>query len=224
MIRAVICFFFVAGLLIACSKNQEGKPGAQSIATPVAVPPPQLTVTNLPGAAPSASPSPDAPMIERGIEVKNAGNLFLTFPKTWRDRLGRVAEAGRMYDSIQFRPQSNDTFALMVNVNNVGQSNADKLDLNAILLKAGQGELTNAVEKSLDVHEFEGSQVKGCYFVITDKNRTIAAPKPGQYLYLTQGYAKIDRLILSFRLVSNHLSPEQEETLEMIKTARLEKK
>ena len=112
----------------------------------------------------------------------------------------------------------------MVNVNNVGQSNADKLDLDAILKQAGQLDLTNAVEKSLDVHELQGPQVKACYFVVTDKNRTIAAPKPGQYLYLTQGYAKIDRLILSFRLVSDRLSPEQEQMLEMIKTARLEKK
>ena len=64
----------------------------------------------------------------------------------------------------------------------------------------------------------------GCYFVVTDKNRTIAALQPGQYLYLTQGYAKIGRVVLTFRLVSNHLSPEQEQMLEMIKTARFEKK
>jgi hypothetical protein len=125
---------------------------------------------------------------------------------------------------MQFRPKDGDAFALIVNVNNVGQTNVERLDIHAELQKAWEAQSTNAVEKSLEIHDLEGREVKACYFVMTDKNRTIAAPKQGEFLYLTQGYAKIGTLILSFRFVSNHLEAEQGQMLDMIKTARFVKK
>jgi hypothetical protein len=225
MRRAFISSLLLAGLLSACSKNEEQKPVSPTPAPKpgTAILPPKLTVTNI-SAATTPVATADYPKIEKGIEVKGAGNLYFTFPKSWVDKLARVQERGRWFDSIQFYPRTDKEFELMVNVNNVGQSNADNLDIKAILERAGKGELTNAVEKSLDIHELQGPQITGCYFVVTDKNRTIAAPKPGQYLYLTQGYAKTGGLVLSFRLVSNRLVPEQEQMLEMIKTVRFERK
>lgn len=112
----------------------------------------------------------------------------------------------------------------MVGVNNVGETNAEKQDIKAILSNIGQLELTNAVEKSITLHDLQGPQMSGSYFTLTDKNLTIAAPQAGQYLYVTEGYAKIKGLILSFRLYSDHLSPAQDDTLEMMKSVRLEKK
>lgn len=218
--NSILCLLAMA-LLAACSKQDEQIRTASSNTPPPAIPPPPLTVTNLPS-APVEPPvvKPDDGKIEKGFAVKNAGNLFLTFPKEWKDSIGRLRERDKWFDSVTFVPRKPGEFELRVGVINVGDAKAEQADIKSILHDAGQAELAESVEKSLDIREFEGSQAKGYYFVVTDKNRTIAAPKPGEYLYLTQGYAKIGRLILTFRLVSSHLSPEQEQLLEMVKTAR----
>jgi hypothetical protein len=222
MMRAVVLCVLCGIALTACSKHEEQKPSAPPPATTSSIAPPQLTITNLPTPVPATNTG--VAKIQRGIQVKNAGNLFLSFPASWRDALGRVSERGRWFDSMQFRPKDGDAFALIVNVNNVGQTNVERLDIHAELQKAWEAQSTNAVEKSLEIHDLEGREVKACYFVMTDKNRTIAAPKQGEFLYLTQGYAKIGTLILSFRFVSNHLEAEQGQMLDMIKTARFVKK
>jgi len=126
-------------------------------------------------------------------------------------------------DGVKFKPSSGDDFALMVEVINVGEKNAEQLDLQSVLTNAAGSDLTNAVQQSLEIHDLAGPQVKGCYFVLMDKSRTIAAPKPGEYLFLTQGYARVANVILNFRLVSNHLAPEQDQALELIRTAKFAK-
>lgn len=219
MMRIFICCLFVSALLTACSKKDEPKPlGSVPTSRPAPV---QLTITNQPTPASQTTPSTNSPKTERGIAVKNAGSLFLTFPKTWEDRITRIPEGGRFFDSVIFRPREGTEFEMMVNVNNVGDTKAASLDIKAILEKAGQVELTNSVEKSLKIVDLQGPEIIACYFVVTDKNRT---PLKRQYLYLTQGYAKISGLILSFRLVSNQLSPVQDDMLEMMQHAHFVKK
>ncbi len=129
-----------------------------------------------------------------------------------------------MIDSVIFASPTNDNFQLMVEILNVGQAAAARLVIKDALLQAGQSELTNSLEKSLDLQEFQGPQVTACYFTVTDKRYKADHPAPGDFHYLTQGYAKLGTLILSFRLVSNELSPEKGQMLEMIKTARFENK
>jgi len=239
MRNAFVSSLLLVALLSACSKKDEQKaasapsapiPAPASVPTPApapAIPPPELIITNEPTTALPPLTNLQYATTEKGFAVKNAGSLFLTFPKSWPDSLMRVRENNKVLDAIRFLPPTGYEFAIMVEVINVGDANEEKLDIKAMraLLETNvQVELTNFVEKSLDIHDFQGPQMNGCYFVATDRNRTIAAPQPGQYLFLTQGYAKIGRLVLSFRLVSDHLSPEQEQMLEMIKTARFEKK
>jgi hypothetical protein len=212
----------LAVLLAACSKQDEPK----SAPPPPAPTPPQLTLTSSPTIQVLASTNvagTNSILIERGIEVRGAGNLFIKFPRTWDDRISRVREKTFVFDTILFHPRTNGDFDLMVEVNNVGQAAVKRVEIKDVLQTAGLGELTNAVEKSLEIQKFQGPQVTACYFVVTDKNYDPQHPKKGDYHYLTQGYAKLGGLILSFRLVSNELSPEQGQMFEMIKTARLEK-
>jgi hypothetical protein len=215
MIRILASSWLLA-LLLATGLRAQTQP---------AIPPPQLTITNLPVNPPS-SPAPPPPdgKIERGFAVKNAGALYLTFPKTWRDSIVRVREKDKLFDAVKFLPARGDEFAVMVEIINVGEANARKMDLKANLEKAGQLEVTNSVEQSLAIQELQGITSTGCYFTVTDKTWSAAAPKPGEYHYLTQGYAKLGGVILDFRLVSNRLPPEQQALFEMIKTARLVKK
>jgi len=76
------------------------------------------------------------------------------------------------------------------------------------------------VEKSLDIQDFQGEQASGSYFEVTDKNFSMLAPPgPDDYRYLMQGYAKLSGVVLTVRLVSNHIANQQPAVLEMIKTA-----
>lgn len=222
MIRTTISLLFLAGLLAACSKQDEPKTASSP---PPSVPPQiQLTVTNSPRLGqPVTTGTTNEAQIERGIEVRGAGNLYIKFPRSWADKISRVREHGLLFDSIIFVPRTNGDFQLMVDVNNIGQAAADRVQIKDVLQKAGQVELTNSVEKTLEIQEFQGPQVSGCYFVVTDRNYNPDHPVKGDFRYLTQGYAKIGPLILSLRLVSNELSPIQGQMLDMIKTTRLEK-
>jgi hypothetical protein len=217
MIKTGFSLLLFAGILIGYAKESGAEPtprdGSQSI---------QLTITNLP-----AKTSTDNSKTQKAIEVKDAGVLRIAFPATWDDKLVRVPSRDRFFDSIMLWPRGTNgvfDFELRVDVNNVGETAAARIDIKEVLQRAGKAELTNSVEKKLDIHEFQGQQTTACYFVVTDKNYDPDHHAKTDYRYLTQGYAKLDGLILSFRLVSNHLPPEQEQTLELIKTVRFEKK
>ena len=149
------------------------------------------------------------------------GVLRLDFPKEWNDTIRTVTEGGRPFDAVQFTPEEGNDFAIMVEVVYVGETNTDKLDTKAALFHAGQDELARSVETSLDIQDFRGGQASGSYFVVTDKNVSmLAQPGPDDYRYLMQGYVKLDGVVLTVRLVSNHIANQQPAVLEMIKTAR----
>jgi hypothetical protein len=217
MSRIGFRLLLAAGIFIGCLKESEAEPAPRD--TPPHI---DLTITNVP-----ANRNTDDAKTHKAIEVKDAGVLRIAFPTTWDDKLARVPTRDRFFDSIMFWPHSTNgdfDFELMVDVNYVGDTAASRVNIKEVLQRAGQAELTNSVETKLDIHEFQGQQTKGCYFAVTDKNYNPDHHAKTDYRYLTQGYAELDGLILSFRLVSNHLPPEQEQMLEMIKTARFEKK
>ncbi len=204
----------------ACSRGEETKaptPASNLVSAP----------TNFTLVVPSAQSAPTAPgMIERSYTVGRVGVLHLVFPKEWTDTIRKVVERDKQFDAVQFAPTEGNDFAMMVEVMYVGETNMDKRDtrtvlLQALQLQADQGELARSVEKSPDIQDFQGEQAAGSYFVVTDKNFSmLAQPGPDDYRYLMQGYARLNGLVLTVRLVSNHIANQQPAVLEMIKTAR----
>ena len=210
---------FAIGMLLAvfgaCSRGEETK-------TPAPATNPVSTPTNFTLVIPNAQSAPTtSAMIERSYAVGKIGVLHLGFPREWNDTIRRIDEGGKQFDAIQFRPAEGNDFAIMVEVVYVGEANTDKLDTKAALFQAGQGELARSVEKSLDIQDFQGEQASGSYFEVTDKNFSMLTPPgPDDYRYLMQGYAKLSGVVLTVRLVSNHIANQQPAVLEMIKTAR----
>lgn len=100
MRRVFVSSLLLIWLLNSCSKNDGQKPAAAPSApapaliltsTPApATSQPQLIITNAPAKVSPVAKSVEK--IEKGIEVKGAGNLYLTFPKSWMDKLSRVQE------------------------------------------------------------------------------------------------------------------------------------
>jgi hypothetical protein len=231
MTRIAISVLSVASLLTGCSKPDEQK--SVSSPAPNTNPPLQLTVTNASPSTPAQlarpnsaapAPTPAADMIERAYVVPQSGNLFLTFPKTWKDAIVRVQQEKAGYDAVRFLPTRGHDFDMMIDLHHPAPQAYAAMDIKGELTKTGQGELTNSVETSLDIHEFSGKQSSGYYFVVTDKHYNPNQPAKNDFRYLTQGYVKLGGMVIGFRLVGNQLPPVQDQMLEMLKTARLEKK
>jgi hypothetical protein len=88
------------------------------------------------------------------------------------------------------------------------------------LLKQAQDDLTNAVETNIVLKDFRGEQTVGSYFRITDKKWAVISPPEGEAKYMTEGYASVGPLILTFHLFSNRPVTQEPAALEVIKTAR----
>jgi hypothetical protein len=202
----------------SCARAQETN-GLTPASNLVSVP------TNFALIVPSAQAAQTNPaLIQRSFAVGKVGALQLAFPREWNDTIRKVDEGVKQFDAVQFVPAEGNDFAIIVEVIYVGETNTDKLVTKAALFQAGQVELARSVEKSLDIQEFQGEQAAGSYFVVTDKNFTmLSQPGPNDYRYLMQGYAKLNGVVLTVRLVSNHIANQQASVLEMIKTARFTK-
>lgn len=200
----------LAAALNGCSNRDEGK-----------------TTSANTGKADSASvnvvPSnpPAQNRMEKDYVFKGAGILRLTFPKTWVDAPKRIMEGNEPVNLIEFTPFSGADFEVIVEVRNLGEAVTKSFDIRASLMKAGDAELPNCVEKSLDIHDFKGPEASGAYYSVTDKQLPPAQPKPDDYKFLTQGYAKLAGMVLKFRVLSNQVPGEEKnDALEMIKSAR----
>ena len=89
--------------------------------------------------------------------------------------------------------------------------------IHAILQDASAFDAAQAVEEKLVVKDFHKGKIYGSWFSATDR-----APPPGEYRYMSQGLARLDGLILNFRVLS-HEDPEgsRELLLRMVESARL---
>jgi hypothetical protein len=185
---------------------------------------------NAPAPAPAAGEkqttgADSSEKVERTFPISGTGDLILTFPRGWNSSSRPMAAGGTVGQVILLYPKEGYYWILSIEAVNVGTNATKDLDTRKILAEAGKAELTNSVEKTLTIKDFKADEVSGSYFSLTDKNLTMAAPKDGQYKYLTQGYAKMDGVVLSFRLVSNKISAEDEKAaLETIKSARFVRK
>ncbi|HZQ45789.1 MAG TPA: hypothetical protein VFC07_02155, partial [Verrucomicrobiae bacterium] len=126
----------------------------------------------------------------------------MTFPKTWIDSVKPLPAGKELVNAIEFMPFGVGDFQVSIEVQNLGGRVTKAYDIRATLIQAGNLELPDCVEKSLDVHDFKGPEATGSYYTVTDKRLLNAPPKPGEYKYLTQGYAKLAGTVLKFRVVS----------------------
>lgn len=171
----------------------------------------------------SASSSNDSnETLRKGFPIKGAGTLQLSYPKSWSDSMREVRQSNRPVTMIKLSPGNEQDFAVMLEVAQVGEDKTRNLDVKAFLTQVGKMELPHAVEKSIDIQELNGPEVNGAYFTVTDKKFTAGMPQPGEYKYLTQGYAKLKGLVITFRVVSNRPEGAGKATaLDMVRSARL---
>ncbi|MDB6110171.1 MAG: hypothetical protein JWR69_1921 [Pedosphaera sp.] len=155
--------------------------------------------------------------------LPEVGTLHLSVPKTWRDSFKKTIEVGTRVEELKFQPREGNDFAILVAaIHMVDAGKVRDFDTRSAALEGVKAELAGAVETALVPHDFKGAEVTGSYVDLTDKNISATNPKPGEYKYLTQGYAKLSPIILTFRLLSNRPDgPEKAALVQMIESARL---
>lgn len=162
--------------------------------------------------------------ISKEYRIKGAGVLRLAVPITWASRPRRIPEGREVIDAIEFAPFTGVDFLIHLELRNLGPGVTKSFDIHASLIQAANAELDDSVEKSVDIHDINGPEVTGGYYSVTDKRYVTAQPNPGEFKYLTQGFAKLGTMLLKFRLLSNQPPGEEKDQLvEMIRSAQFSK-
>jgi hypothetical protein len=102
----------------------------------------------------------------------------------------------------------------------VTEKHAGADEMKNSLLQSGEGILTNCVETSLTLHDFEGGQASGACFRVTDRRLTAVKPAAGDFKYMTRGFAVLEPLVLTFDLDSNDADRDEPAVLKVIREAR----
>ena len=211
-LRSFLCVILL--LLAVVTARSKFLPDDQTPSfTPLAVPPQAA-------AAPIQTNSA-VTTVEKGYVLGTNGMLYLTFPKNWQDKVQHVVQRDRIFDAVFFTPTNEAYFNFTVEVALVGETNnTNHVQLKSVLRRTGEGELTNATEIAVQLKDFRSDTATGSYFRLTDKKWGLITPPEGEAKYLTQGYASVGPLVLSFRLLSNRPTVQEPVALEVIKSAR----
>lgn len=135
----------------------------------------------------------------RRYALPDHGSLELKVPTFWKEELEQ--DRDRLFPTIVFTAKSGAPFgvALMpIWPTEKGAPNPDRDALQRLVQRAAEGIKPQAVEKTIEVLEFEGAAGVGYYFSVTDH-----APKPGEYKYMTQGILPVGVLMLPFTVYTN---------------------
>lgn len=146
--------------------------------------------------------------------------LTLSFPNRWLFDSQQTGDAASPGAELRFGPQSGTNFVVLVSVLSSNNSLAQAGPLRLMSLVAG-----DCAKRAVDnpvVRRFDGVQTSGYYLSIANKAYVTKDPKPGAYRFEMQGMVNMDDVCLAFAALYNYPDGgEENEALEMIKTARL---
>lgn len=148
------------------------------------------------------------------------GTLYITLPAGWTNTFKQASGLGGLHDAIIFTPADTNQFNFMVVVFTVDDQHVGDAELKDSLVKNGEKNLAQSVETSVAIHEFKGDGAEGAYYRLTDRRLQAAKPAPGDFRYLTRGYAVMGPLVATFELVSNDADRDEPVVIEALKGAR----
>jgi hypothetical protein len=135
----------------------------------------------------------------RRFALPEHGQFVIPVPADWKGQMNQPAN--RMPPTITFTPASGKPFHVLMTAiwpaAKDGQPQS-RDQLRATVQRGVDGARTQAVEKELQVVEFQGRTGPGFYFSATDR-----APKPDEYKFLTQGVVRVGELSVTFTILTN---------------------
>lgn len=148
------------------------------------------------------------------------GTLYMTVPEGWTNSFKHASGVGGLHDAIIFTPADTNEFNLLLVVFTVSDRHVGDAELKDSLAKSGERELAASVETSVALHDFKGGDAEGAYYRLTDRRLQGTKPAPGDFRYLTRGYAVMGPLLLTFELVSNDADRDEPVAIEALRGAR----
>lgn len=152
----------------------------------------------------------------RRYTLPDHGSLQLKVPAFWKEQIEQ--DPNRLFSTIVFTAKSGAPFGVVLMPiwpTEKGAPNPDREALQRLMQRAAGGIESQAMEKTIEVLEFEGAAGVGYYFSVTDH-----APKPGEYKYMTQGILPVGVLMLPFTVYTNDGQQDiVTEALTMLKSA-----
>jgi hypothetical protein len=135
----------------------------------------------------------------RRFTLPEHGQFVIQVPADWKGEMSQPAN--RMPPTITFTPASGKPFHILMTT--IWSATKDRQpqsrdQLRATVQRGVDGARTQAVEKELQVVEFQGRTGPGFYFSATDR-----APKPDEYKFLTQGVVRVGELSVTFTILTN---------------------
>ena len=136
---------------------------------------------------------------ERRYTLPDHGQFVIQVPRDWHDELRQPPN--RLPPTIVFGPASGKPFQILMTTlwpATKGRPPQSRAQLHASVERAAQAVKGQAVERELQVVEFQGRSGPGFYFSATDP-----APKPGEYRFMTQGILQVGGLSVTFTILTN---------------------
>lgn len=141
-------------------------------------------------------------------------SLQLSVPPGWQDEVH--AKEGANPGSIFFTPRDGQAFKVIVTP--IGRTKPDAntpIQLRLAVQQAADKVKPQAAEPILTAEEFKGAPGPGYYFSASD-----AAPKEGEFKYLSQGMLLVGEIVVSFGILTNDGQTKvKEQAFSMLKGA-----
>jgi len=150
----------------------------------------------------------------KSYPLPDNSRLQLSVPPGWQDEVH--AKEGSNPASIFFTPREGPGFKVIVTP--VGRTRPDAntaIQLRLAVQQAADKVKPQAAEAILTAEEFTGAPGPGYYFSASD-----AAPKEGEFKYLSQGMLLVGEVVVSFGILTNDGQAKvKEQAFSMLKGA-----
>ena len=159
--------------------------------------------------------------VEKSVPLPEHGTFKLNVPAAWTVEV--IQGGATTPPSIAVRPAKGKAFEIVVAP--LWRPRPDvplptRGSMQEQLMRGVENIQPQAVEKEINLIEFQGKTGPGFYFTVTDK-----APKPKGYKYMTQGLLSVSELLVVFTALSNEGKDRiVRDLITMLKTATHEEK
>ena len=155
---------------------------------------------------------------KKAFALPDSSKLELTIPAGWKDEL--KTQQGSKAATIALTPREGAPFEVSltpIGRQRPGASADTAIQMRQSVQQAADKVKPSAVEPILTAEALTGAPGPGYYFSATD-----AAPKPGEFKYLTQGMLLVGDAIVGFSVLTNDGQEKvKDEALAMLKGASL---
>jgi hypothetical protein len=149
----------------------------------------------------------------RSYPLPWGGSVEVPVPAAWTDAVGRAGGDARTFTLTLTPPGGKEAGIVMITVL---RGPMKEPDLRALVERQGRALLPKVVERSLQLEELRGEQVRGFHYSLTDR-----APKPGEHAHLTQGAASTGSVALSFTILApGPQAPARQAGLDLLRGTR----